>query len=678
MNQEIATSTLDPTLRHAYLEPEPRQGPRLQLSRSLRMHRKSAVAVAALVALFLVAAGLMQTPLYQAQSVIYIQPATPKPLTDLAPGLYDSSRYDSYMQQQLQTIDREDILADALHELPAGMWQHPGESEQSAVARLKAALKVERVLSSYEVTISLKGDNANTVTQVVNAVTSAFLKKGRSDELAQSEEQLRSLTSERQNILNALSQDRQEQAQLSSTLGVADTASETTGNPYDVQLQDLRSQVAAARQGHDVALAQLTAAARGTSSSSLLDAAADDVASTDPSLASLKVSIIQRRSALTTQMAGMTTANPLYKQDQEELARLDDSLAKLSERLRSKASQQLEAKWKLEAERTGAIEARLESQLAEQTSIATHATPRLQRASDLVADIARLQARYTETDNAIHSLELQQSANSLVHLSLPASQPQQPQSRKRSIILLLALPLALLCGVTTAMILQKADQRIYIAEDVDSVLRFPPMAVLPHPEDVDGSTNDAYLLRLAGGIAQAHRVGKARTFVFTGATPGMATSSIVEALAKRMNEIGYKVIVTKASAALSGAKRESQRTGSDGGQVIAAGAQTQLMPVKEQRLLVDSFREDRLNGDMLFIDALPLLCSAEAEFDTRLVDVTVLLAESGSTTRRDLSKTVALIQRLTSAGIAAVVTDLRLRNADPDFLTALQARPSAT
>jgi hypothetical protein len=205
------------------------------------------------------------------------------------------------------------------------------------------------------------------------------------------------------------------------------------------------------------------------------------------------------------------------------------------------------------------------------------------------------------------------------------------------------------------------------------------MAVLPHPEDVDGSTNDAYLLRLAGGIAQAHRVGKARTFVFTGATPGMATSSIVEALAKRMNEIGYKVIVTKASAALSGARRESQRTGSgEGGQAIAAGAPTQLMPVKEQRLLVDSFREDRLNGEMLFIDALPLLCSAEAEFDTRLVDVTVLLAKSGSTTRRDLSKTVALIQRLTSAGIAAVVTDLRLRNADSDFLTALQARPHAT
>ena len=643
------------------------------------MHRKAALAVTALAALLLVVFALLQTPLYQAKSVIYIQPATPKPLTDLAPGMYDSSRYDSYIQQQLQTIDREDILADALHKLPAGLWLHPGESEQSAVARLKAALKVERVLSSYEVMISLKGDDANTVTQVVNAVTAAFLNKGRSDELAQSDEQLRSLTGERQNIVHALSQDRQEQAQLSSSLGVADTASETTGNPYDLQLQDLRSQVAVARQAHDVALAQLTAATRGTSSTSLLDAAADDVASTDPSLSSLKVSIIQRRSALTTQMAAMTTANPLYKQDQEELARLDDSLAKLSTGLRTKASQQLEAKWKLEVERTGAVQSRLESQLAEQTSVATHATPRLQRASDLVADIARLQARYTETDNAIHSLELQQSANSLVHLSLPAIQPQQPESRKRSTILLLALPMALLCGVLTAIILQKADSRIYVAEDVDHLLRFPPMAVLPHPEEVDGSTSDAYLLRLAGGIAQAHRVGKAKTFVFTGATPGMMTSSLVEALAKRMNEIGYKVIVTRASAALSGVKRELQRpAGADLGQVVEVGAGAQLVPVREQRILVDSLREGRLNGDMLFIDALPLLCSAEAEFDTRLVDVTVLLAQSGSTTRRDLSRTVALVQRLTSAGIAAVVTDLRLRNADPDFLTTLQARPLAT
>jgi len=653
------------------MKPEPEQGARLEVLRSLKMHRRLACWVFVVVALAGIVFALTRPPRYTAESLIYIQPSTPKPVTDVTSGIYDSSRYDSYIQQQLQTIVRDDILAGALKRLPAGMWQRPGEPEQSAVTRLRAALKVERMLSSYEVRISLEGRDPAAVTRVVNEVTAAFLRLGRSDEMAQSDQQLQLLVAERERILGDLAKDREEQARLSSSLGVADTSSESTGNPYDVQLEELRQQVAKAREEHDIAQAQLAAVSKGAGSSEMLDAVSDEVASSDVGLSTLKTSITQRRSALTAQIAGMTQTNPLYKQDENELARLDESLASLSQKLRGKASQQLVGKWKLEVARTGAVLSRLQSELAQQTSVATSAAPKLQRASDITADIARLQARFTDTDGAIHGLELQQGSAGLAHLSLAATEPQSSTASRRILLLAAAFPLALLCAAFAAVVRHKLDPRVYIAADVDNVLRFPPMAVLPAADDVETPVMNEFLLRLVAGIDQAHRVGSAHTFVFTPASPGMDTSALVSTLARKMESMGYKIMVTRASAALNSLPLLEGGAAADQQPVPATEtSDAALVRVKEQTVLVQNLDQVTRKFDMLFIDAKPILSSAEAEFDTRLVDVTILLAESGSTTRRELTSSLALVRRLTSRGVAAVLTNLRLQHADRDFLVA--------
>ena len=674
MNQLSVRPLQTPHSRPDAVSAAPEVTSRLQLLRSLKMHPYLAVSVFVVVAVSLFAYSLSLRPQYLASSVIYIQPATPKPLTDVSSSFYDSSRYESYIQQQLQTIVRDDILAAALKELPPAMWRHPGEDEESAIARLKSAIKTERVANSYEVTISLTGSDPASVTRIVNAVTDAFLKKGRGDELVQSDQQLASLSGDREQILRDLEKDRREQAALSTTLGVADTAGEGTGNPFDSQLQELRSQVISARVAHDNAVAQLAAASKGE----MLGAASDEVAAADASLASLKVANTERRTALATQMAGMTPANPLYKKDQEELARLDEAQANLSQKLSRSASQVLVGKWRLEEARTAGVLSRLEGQLARQVATATGATPQLQRASDLAADIARLQARFTATDNAIHSLELLESSSGLVHLSLPATQPQQISQKRKRLVLAAALPLALFCGLFAAVAASKLDPRVYIAEDMGEVLHFPPMAVLPNAHEVDAPVMDEFLLRLVAGIDQAHRAGDAKTFVFTGASPGMRTSALVESLAERMNKIGYRVVVSKASAAL----KSLTEAGTSGPQQVedqqTAEAPTEaLVPLGSQSIVFKHLKDITRSVDILFIDALPILTSAEAEFDARLVDVTVLLAESGRTTKRELTRSLALIQRLTTAGVAAVLLNLRLKHADWEFLAAVRSPGTA-
>jgi len=668
MNPIGIKSSLEQT--HKQEEPQRRS---FRIARSLRMHRELALSVTAVMCALFVAFGLSRHPQYEAQSLLYVQPITAKPVTDTTGGSYDPSRYDSYIQQQLQTIVRQDILSEALKKLPPGTWQMPGEPEQSAVARLQSSLKAERIFGSYQVAVSLKGNDPSAITKVVNEVTSAFLRKGRDDELAQSDQQLQVLTQERERIQGDLEKDRQEQAGLSSTLGVADTAGET-GNPYDVQLEELRKEVASARAAHAIAAGQPASLSGKAQSPETLNAVVEEMIVNDPGLAALKTTIMQRRNVLTSQMAGLTPINPLYKQDEEELARLNQSLENMTTELRGKAAQQLQGKLRFESARTADIQSRLESQLAQQTAIAAAAAPKLQRASDLAADITRLQVRFAEIDNAIRSIELQHSSAGLIHLSLAAVQPQKPQPSKKVPIFIAALPLAFCFGTAAAVARQMLDPKVYIAEDVGNVLKFKPMAILPDPEDVNEKVMDEFILRFVAGVDQAHRAGAARTYVFTAASLDTEITELVASLARKMDQIGYRTMILKASAALQNlapAEEEMEKTWGD--TRLMKHRETRLTHVKRESFVVENFERLKQNVDLLFIEALPILSSAEAEFVARLADATILIAESAKTTRRELVGSLELVRRLGVAAVAAVLNGVSLRNADNDFIAAVRS-----
>ncbi|MBS1799376.1 MAG: hypothetical protein JSS95_06075 [Acidobacteria bacterium] len=660
-----------------------------EIVRSFKMHKKLAFLVGGTVFLLLFSAGFQRKPYYQTSSLIYVQPATAKLITDPTGGTYDPTRYDTYIQQQLQTIIRSDILSDALKSVPPGMWSGPGESEQSAVARLQHELKVEREMGSYQLSISLSGGNPVGIANVVNAVTSSYIRKERVDELAQTQQQLEVLLREQKRLETELAANRQTQAGLSSSLGVADTAGDN-GNPYDVQLGELRTQLAAARGAHAIAEAQIASIANhGPDSASALKAASDELIASDPGLSSLKQSIATRRSKLVSEMAGLTPKNPLYKQDEDELQRLDQSIENMTNQLREKAARQLQERYKLESSRTADIVSRLQAQLGQQTSIATGATPKLQKAADVAAQVTRLQAQLTEVDNAIGAIQLENQTSGLVHLLLPAEVPLRPKPSLKLVIMAAAIPFGLFFGLGAAWLRHKIDPKIYIGEDVENTLGFPPMAVLPVPDEVDDRVLDEFMLRFVGGLDQAHSMSGARTYVFTSASTDMSITDLVAKLAVRMDKLGYRTMVLKAASAL---KRLSQSPASDDDVESSWGershrlseprsSETALTKSSESRLdrprresyVAENLERLKQNVDLLFIEALPLRSSTEAEFAARLADVTVLIAESGQTTRDDLAGTMTVMQRLNVMGVATVLNDIQLRHADRDFLAVVHS-----
>jgi Mrp family chromosome partitioning ATPase len=86
------------------------------------------------------------------------------------------------------------------------------------------------------------------------------------------------------------------------------------------------------------------------------------------------------------------------------------------------------------------------------------------------------------------------------------------------------------------------------------------------------------------------------------------------------------------------------------------------------RQLPSYLRQIRSGYDMVLIGADPLLTSAATEHLVRVADGTVLVAESGKTTKRQLARVAKRLERIKVSGIAIVLTEIRRRRADIEIL----------
>ncbi|SEG52458.1 Uncharacterized protein involved in exopolysaccharide biosynthesis [Bryocella elongata] len=615
---------------------------RLDVVRSVRQHVPLALSVGTIVFALVVIFALSRKPMYQAESMTYVEPLVTRSVDDGTPGVYDPSRYDSYLQQQMQTATRPDILEQAIATLPAGTWQLPGEDIHSAAARLAASLKVQRVAQSYQLSISLSSPNPRQAADVVNAATNIFLQQGRHDETVRQDGRLQLLKEEHARIQAELDADQKEQTQLGQQLGVADPAG-SFGNPFDSQLANIRSELVSARQAHDIAAAQLATIASAKDPDGA-KAVADDAIASDATVTALKQTITQRRALLASQMAALTPANPVYKQDQQEIAQLDKQLDGRVTQLRDVAERKLEDKLRLDLERTGDVEARLNGQLAQQTALAHTAAPRLQRATELAADITRLENRYTTVEEAIRSLSLDTNGPGTTHLVVAASVPSKPEPSKQRLLFALALPLGLLAGIAAAVFARKRDPRLYTEGDVEEQIGFLPMVSMPALEEVSSVAAEEYLLRMAAALERAYRVGKARTFVFTAATPTTDISGFVHALRLKLIGLGFKTQAVSADEALLGQNVGVQPA------AVRPGLQDGLATASLDRL--------KSSYDMILLEARPLMHSAEAEYAVRTADATILVVESAFTTNEEIRECALLLQRLKADGIGVALLGL--------------------
>jgi succinoglycan biosynthesis transport protein ExoP len=656
--------------------PAPDWMARIDVIRSLRLHKMLASVITLLITGLGAAFVARHRPTFEATSVIYVSPNFPATLKASEETDYP---YDSYIEEQVHSVKGYNVLANALRTLKPGVWQAPGESLASAVERMQHMLTVKRDGLSYQVLISLQGRDPNDVATIVNAVTNSYLEGTQGEEFYGRDKRLESLRQERTEVQNELNTKLREQTEISQSLGLAVIPSSEGTDQIDTEVGKLRTDLSIAHEQRIQAEAKLAALENGVSGvhNPALDAAADEIIAADPSLLAMKSSLSQKKAVLMDQLAGLKPNHPLRKTTEEQLSEIEDALQQMEAKLRTQAAANLEQKLRTDLIRASTVESKLLSELEANTKQATQAAPSFQRAQVLRGEIAALEARYVTVDERTRNLELESKSPGSVHLFSAALVPTGPVPSKVSALRVLLIPLALLLATCTVVLIDYLDPRLHTGVDIEQVIGFSPMVTLFNDQDVILQVFDEGTLRLAGGIDYAARTAGVRTVVLTSVNAGGGTTSIVENLGSTLAKLGRKTLTidsTGTTPPVAYVNLSLEQPGHRGSTVaharrpeldswstavVAQPFSVKLTPLTN--LVDQAFKDLTIDYDLVLIDAPPVLSSAETEYLARFADVTVLIAEAGTTTKAQLLRASRLLERLQIPGLAVILNKMTYR-----------------
>jgi uncharacterized protein involved in exopolysaccharide biosynthesis len=662
--------------------------PSVDVAGSLRRHWL----VATLIPLIFIGCGAFfllkkAKPDYESHSVVYLSPKFPKLL---AGDTEVELPYESYVQDQIQTVTRHDIIADSITKLPYAVRyrrgltpSYVGPALPYEIQLLQKQLEVKRVGSSYEVTIGLHGPTPNDLAEIVNTVTDTYVERTKNEEFYGLNGRLNTLRQEKISLQKQMDDGMAEQAHLMEQVGVATMPSKEGGSDtFDSTTQKLNDQLVAARMQREAAEAQLATAvnAGGSGGSTVMDSTADEAIAADPGLSGVRSSLISRRAALQEEMNGLRPDHPVYQKDKEELASIDGMMADL----RRKAGEHVQDKLRQDVARTRMIELQLTQELAQKTQSATAAAPKFQKATALGPEIDSLQKAYSAVDDRIRDLELESSSPGSIHISSPALTPLNPEASKLKLYLLALIVISFALAVGAPVAIDFLDKRIYTAQDVEQVVGFHPLGVLLDNNEFKREIAGEYYLRMAAGIDHSVRSSGARIFLFTSPTHESGTSTIVKELSDKLRglELRTQTFVASATDELELTPSDifsrsqlllQRRKKTEDNKLATIAPVASIYGHKEfgmerdapgLNLIVRGLQHVGELCDVILIDASPLPISAHTEYLARVSDVTILVVKSGSTTKQELDRSARLLERLDVAGVGVVLNQISMERAD--------------
>ncbi|HEY0306630.1 MAG TPA: hypothetical protein VGB94_00565 [Acidobacteriaceae bacterium] len=631
--------------------------------------------LALLVFLFTVAAGFLYLHMrygksYFSQALVYVSPTYPRTL-NADQETDHTQQYDSYIDQQVHSITRTDILINAIRKMQPGIWRQPRESEQSAAQRLAGALEVERVATTYQVSIGLHGRSSKPLAEIVNAVARAYVEAAHNEEYFGHEQRLQGLRDERERVQNDLTTRLSDQAGLLKDLSLA-SISTTTINPHNGLLTKLNEDLLTAREQRQAAESQLSALHQGSQGITGITAEAQDLAQSDQGLTALKITLNQRRGKLLSDIAGMTPENPVRKKDEEEMREIDASLRKMTTDMTSEAQSRLEQKYRSQVIRSRTFQQGIENQVASETEAAANSTPRFQAALQMNSDIDRLNLRLAQVNERIANVEIENTSPGSVHLFSPGLTPLGPDSSKEKTLLLVLFPLCFCFALAAAVARDTFDMRIFTPEDIEKTIGLPPIGVLFNRDEVTDEVSSEYLFRIAASLDHARRTSEIKTICVTSVKPRGGTSTMVDLVAAELAQLGNRVLVLDASGTREPVAFIPPEQDDPNGNTRARTLHPDLGPYLHSRgrllpslhTVTRNFREVHGEYDVLLLDCQPIFVSADTEYLARMTDATLLIVESGMVLKQDLLRAAHLLERLPVPSVAVVLNQLSLDRAD--------------
>jgi capsular polysaccharide biosynthesis protein len=603
---------------------------------------------------------------YLAESVVQVSPRFAHNLKpDVELEFQSNSQFRQFVQHQARTINRYDIVLEALEGLGEnrGIWQPDGETSRRAAERLQAALNIRAVPDTYLITVGLNGAEPTGLDKIVNAVTEVYLRKAKEEEIYGKDRRIENLENEKEEILQSLPRKADRKTEIAQQLGVT-TFSPSFLNPYDRLLITAKEALSGAVRERIRAESELAVwdSSKNSQSTDALRSAALVLATSDPGLNSLKASLNERRSRLLQKMSGLTPQHKGRKAVERELDEIGNELNRATDELVNSTAEML-----LDQKRTAFFEAlRIEEQLRNQVEVQTREASQFsylyQKALTLDYEIEKLRNHLSKIDDRISFLSLESAAPGFTRLVSPARPAEIPVKGGRRKLFLALLMGACGLGLASPYAFVLLDPRVRVPADVEKVVGVPALGWIPKGTGPESRRlAEDQIRRISAAFKREHEKNGSKVFSLTGAESDQDTRAISTAIARDLSELGIEPLLigvdpSEATEAFKPTDVPSEDTFErvSNPRYLRIGCKGSDGLSKVHEIL----RQSRMSSEgsqVVILDLPPILDCAECELLVEESDVAVLVALSGSLGKDRIRRSAAKLERIEASVVAFVL-----------------------
>jgi polysaccharide biosynthesis transport protein len=652
----------------------------INISRSLRRHKGLAIATLLLVILAgLPFAWIRGTAKYSATAVIYVSPRFVANLQDGKEiDLQSDSQYHEYIQQSAKTINRFDIVEEALKKMgPASSgWVEPGEKLDHAAERLQYALDIKPVPDTYQIAVTLERTRPEGLADLVNNVVAVYLTTAKSEGFFDSDQRIKNLTDDRTRLEQDVAAKITRRLEIAQELGVS-SFSDNFVNPYDRLLVEAKEALSTADRQKieaDATLASLDEKQRIDGGKALRALAAEE-AIKDTALTTFDEKLNIRRTQLMATMSGLSPDHPGRKAGERELAEIEKVREMAYQKLVENYSGMLLAQKSADDYKATRVEQKLNGEVEKQSSQASWFSRNYQEGTQIGVEIDSIRKRIDSIQQRIDFFSLEKSAPGFVRIFSSARVPDQPTSGGRKKLFGVVVVAALFLGLLAPIGADMLDPRLQSPSDVQRILGFPPIAWIMDKAEAGPEFAHEQSLRLANRIAQEQQTAHSRIFAFTSVKAKGGASTLVLETAAALGKLGVPALAVEANAYRADPRYRDPK--SRGLTVVLRGnheINTAVVPgdqdmpdhipigdieneknIPDIQNLTKILRESTGQYTVVLVDLPPILVSVDAEFIARGSDVVVLVIEAGEVNKAELVRAAASLERLHVNAVSAVL-----------------------
>lgn len=625
----------------------------------------------------------MGVPIYQAAAVLLVSPKfTPNLETDKGMDL-DRTEYQFYVKQQVNLVSRRDVIHEALQTAQfKEHWFLPGEDENSASQRLQDTLAVDNKRNEPSIMVKLSREQAKGLDIVLNTLIEVYLRKSQEENIFDSSGRIKWLEQHRQDLERLLAQSEQRRTQIAIELGVT-TFQENSLNPYDnILVESRQAQVLAHRESVKAENQLATLNKKQSNGDTILDILVAEEVANDGELKSFTTSLTDRRTQLLTEILGLTPMHPTRQRAEQEIAKIDQDIAKATQDFMVTIRNRLLEKSKADVYQAQSIEQSLAEELDKQRLQANHYAKLYNEALVVSREITRIIQQLDKINDRIDFLSIESTAPGFVRLDTPAVEPTSPVAGKRTQILLIFIATALGLSIGLPILIDMLDRRIRTPGEIHKLLGFPPIAwVLEHRNKHTQQVMADQMRRMALALERDWHTHKTNYFVLTSVKAGGGTTTLTLELARLLSDFGIHTLAVE----LNAFKPDSRYNDIDSSAGLTALLNQEYLdplmfikPATEylpDRLPVGETPEPYLvtrgklrpllkqlntEYDLILLDTPPILLSADAELLGEIAGGILLVVEAEKVFPGELRRAAQLLERLNPPVVGSILNRVKI------------------